>query len=124
MSANAWFKSFTITGAAGDKTIVKFTANRGEVAPATAATDKIAGVLALAATAVGEVVDVAMGGVHEVVAGGAIAAGDPLTTDANGAAVPAAFAAGAARHVIGKALVPAVAGDIFPYLVAPSVIAG
>ncbi len=124
MGANAEFKSFSITGAAGAKTIVKFTGNRGEVAPATAATDKIAGVIDLEATAAGQMVDVAIECLHEVVAGANIAAGDPLTSDANGKAVPATIAAGVTKHVFGKALVPAVAGDIFAYLVAPSVIAG
>jgi len=124
MTALAKFLPLSATGAMAANTIVRFTANRGEVTPATAATDKIAGVLALGASAAGDMVDVAYEGVHEVVAGGTIAAGDPLTTNASGQAIVATFAAGQMRHVIGFALVPAVAGDVFRFQIQRQVIAG
>lgn len=123
-AANAVHKSFVATAAISAKHLVKFTANAGEVAPATAATDKLAGVADLGATVSGEMVDVAIGGMDEVVAGGNIAAGDKLTSDANGKAVVATFAAGVTTHVVGVALAPGVDGDLISYLVAPSVIAG
>jgi hypothetical protein len=122
-ATNDWFLTFKAAGAVGARRVTKFTANRGEVALATAVTDKLAGVCDLGAAAAGDMIDAAMGGRHEVVAGGVVAAGDKLTTDANGAAVVAAPVLGSVVHVFGVALAPAVAGDVFPYLVAPSVIA-
>lgn len=107
------------------KTIVKFTGNADEVAPATAATDPIAGVVDMGATAAGQMVDVAYGDIFEVTAGGAFAAGDPLTANAAGRAVAAAKIAGQVVRVIGVARVAAAAdGDIVDFLVAPSFIAG
>lgn len=124
MSANAQHKSFFITGALGAGLLVAFTANRGEVAAATAATQKIAGPIDLASKAAGDMVDVPMLGVSKVKIGGNVAAGDKLTSDANSKAVVAAFAAGQTRYVFGEALEPGVADDIIWYRVAPSVIAG
>lgn len=123
-AANATHKSFVVSAAVTAKRIVAFTANAGEVAPATAATDKLAGVADLGATAAGQIVDVPITGESEVTAGGNIAAGDKLTTDGFGRAVAATFGVGVAKHVIGVALAPGVAGDLVPYLVALSVIAG
>lgn len=123
-AANAVHYTFFTTGPIASKRIAKFTANPREVSPAAAATDKLAGVVDFAATAAGQPVDIAVGGVDEVQAGGNIAAGDPLTSDANGKAVVATYTAGVTKHVIGKALAPAVDGEIVPYVVAPSVIAG
>lgn len=105
------------------KTIVKFTAVRNEVAPATAGTDALAGVADMGAAS-GDMVDIAYGDIFEVVAGGPIAAGDPLTADAQGRAVKAVKSAGVTVHVIGYARVPAVAGDIFDFIVARGVIVG
>ncbi|MCC3246146.1 DUF2190 family protein [Methylocystis sp. WRRC1] len=124
MSASPCFKSFSITAAAAAKTIVKYTSNRGEVAPATAATDKIAGVIDMGATGAGQMVDVAIDDVHEVTLGGTVAAGDPLTSDANSKAVAATFTSGQMKHVIGFALVSGVAGDVIPFQVSKGVIAG
>lgn len=124
MSANAQHKSFSITAALAGYLLVAFTANRGEVAPATAATQKIAGPIDLGADAVGAMVDVPMSGIAKVRLGGNVAAGDKLTADANSKAVAAAFAAGQTRYVFGEALEPGVADDIIWYRVAPSVIAG
>jgi hypothetical protein len=112
------------TGAIPAKTIVKFTGNPDEVAPATAATDPLAGVVDLGATLAGQMVDVAYGDVCEVVAGGAIAAGDPLTANAAGRAVAAVKVAGQTVRVIGFAKAAAVDGDIVDFIVAPSLIVG
>jgi hypothetical protein len=124
MGANAEFKSFRATADIAPNTIVKFTANPGEVAPATAATDKIAGVTDSVAVKAGQMVDVAIEGCLPVKAGGVIAAGDPLTADASSKAVAAAFAEGVMKFVVGRALAPAVADDLVLFQVAPSVIAG
>jgi hypothetical protein len=124
MSANAEFKSFKAAADIAPNSIVKFTANAGEVAPATAATDKIAGVTDSVAVSAGQMVDVAIEGILPVKAGGNIAAGDPLTANANSKAVAATFTAATMKFVIGRALAPAVADDLVLFQVAPSVIAG
>ena len=125
MSANAEFWPFKAVAAIPAFTIVKGTANAGEATPATAATDKILGVSDSVGQSAGNMVDVAIEGVHKVTAGAAFDAGDMLMSDAQGRAIRALFAAASTRHVIGKALAPAVAaGDIVAFLVSPSVIAG
>lgn len=60
-----------------------------------------------------ERMDIVTSGLVEVVAGGTIAAGAPVTSDANGAAVAAAPAAGVNARVLGYAHEAAVSGDIF-----------
>jgi hypothetical protein len=125
MSANAKFWPFKAAVAVAAFTIVRGTANAGEATPATAATDKILGVADSVPQAAGNMVDVAIEGIHKVVAGAAFDAGDMLMTDTQGRAIRAVFAAGQTRHVIGKALAPAVAaGDIVAFLVSPSAFAG
>lgn len=125
MSSPALFKSFAAAAAIAAKSFVKFTANRMEVAQASAATDRLAGPADLAALAAGDMVDVALDGLAEVTCGAvAIAAGDKITSDANGLAKTAALVAGQTVHVAGVALVPAAPGDVFAYLVDHSVIVG
>jgi hypothetical protein len=124
MSFNTQHLSFSITAALGPNRIAAYTANRGEVAPATAATQKLAGAVDLGADAAGQMVDVEIGGIGKVRLGGVVAAGDPITSDANSKGVAASFAAGQTRYVIGFAIEPGVADDIIRYRVAPSVIAG
>lgn len=61
----------------------------------------------------GERMDIATEGLVEVVAGGTITAGAPVTSDANGAAVAAAPSAGTNQRVLGFAHEAAASGDIF-----------
>ncbi|MFT4099044.1 MAG: DUF2190 family protein [Rhodoblastus sp.] len=125
MSNPATLKTFFAAGVVAAKSFVKATANRWECAQASAATDKIVGPSDLGAVSVGDAVDVPVDGVAEVTCGAvAIAAGDPITSDANGLAVTAAKVVGQTVHVAGFALVPAAPGDIFPFQVSPSVIVG
>lgn len=125
MSSPALYKSFIAAGVVAPKSFVKFTANRWEAAQASAATDKLAGVSDLGAAAAGEIMDVPLDGVSEVTCGAvAIAAGDPITSDANGLAKTAVLVAGQTVHVAGFALVPAAPGDVFPFQVDRSVIVG
>ena len=122
MSNQADFKSFTAAGAIKAKSLVKYTTNRWEAAQASAATDKLAGVGDLAASA-GQMVDVAQCDNFEVTCGAvAIAAGAPVTADADGLAITAVAVAGQTIHYVGFAQVPAVPGDIFPVLLARGVI--
>lgn len=64
-------------------------------------------------------VDVCMGGLPEVEAGGALAAGDPITSDADGKAVKA-DATG--QRLLGFAMTGAAAGDIITYQFAPGIL--
>ena len=74
---------------------------------------------------IGAPVDICRGGLPEVLFGGVVNAGDPLTSDANGHAIaPAIPAPGQSVHIVGFAEQAAVAGDIGLYLHAPGIIAG
>ena len=84
---------YNAEGAINAYSIVKPGASGG-VLQAGAATDKLLGVTTEIAAASGDNCDVQVEGVVLVKAGGAIAAGDPLTSDASGNAVTAAPAAG------------------------------
>jgi hypothetical protein len=122
MSANSISRSYVAAGAIGARLITKYTNNRAEVAQASAATDRLAGVTELGAAALGDVVDVVRAGMDKVTAGGNVAAGDLLTSDANGKAIKAVGGAGQTVFVIGQAEEPGVANDIIHYTTAPSVI--
>ncbi len=111
-------KNFTASGAIGHRRLVKFTANDGEVALATAATDAIAGVTDFpSGAASGERIDVVLFGQAEVVAGGNLAPGALFTAGAGGVAVAAAPAAGVNASTGGIVLAGAVSGDFVRALV-------
>lgn len=119
------FKGFLAEAAIGKNRICKFGSSDGAVLLATGSTDKSIGVSDGAGDAVaGDTVDVKLDGLHEVVLGAAVTRGDPLTSDANAAAITAAPAAGVNAYTIGRALVSGVAGDIIPYFAVPGVIQG
>ncbi len=119
------FKGFNAEAAIGKNRIVKCGTADGNVVLATGASDVSIGVADGAGdAAIGDMVDVALGGFHEVILGGTVTRGDPLTSDANAAAVKAAPAAGANAYVVGRALVSGVAGDIIPYYATLGVIQG
>lgn len=109
---NPHVKTFVASGAIGHRRLVKFTANDGEVALATAATDKIAGVTDFPSGAPsGGRIDVVMFGPAEVVAGGNITPGALITAGAAGVALAAAPAAGTSVTTAGFSMVGAVSGD-------------
>lgn len=83
---------------------------------ATAATDALMGTSDDLGTQANGRVDVCMGGLPEVEAGGTLAAGDPITSDAEGKAVKAEAAG---NRIIGFAMISASAGDIIPYQFSP-----
>lgn len=86
------------------------------VKQAAAATDALLGTTDELGKQANGRVDVCLSGLPEVEAGGALAAGDPLTSDAGGKAVKAT--AGGSR-IIGFALTSAAAGDVVTYICAP-----
>lgn len=105
--------------------LVKLGAADQTVILSTSASDKSIGVSSpLITAATGAVVDVAIGGVAEVIAGGTVTRGDRITSDANGAGVTAAPAAGTNNFVVGIALESAVSGDVFSVLLVPQVFQG
>lgn len=102
------------TGGVTENNIVKVTTGQ-KVALASAVSDPVIGVAEYTAAA-GETVSVQVTGVARVKAGGVIAAGDPITTDASAQAVKAAPAAGTNNVVIGRALSAAASGDLVDVL--------
>lgn len=98
-------------------TIVKWDAVDFQVITAAAATDKIAGVSVPNVTApVGQRVDVIKSGIAQVVLGGVVTRGDPITSNATGQGVLAAPAAGVNNRIVGYAEKSGVANDIIPVL--------
>lgn len=122
---NPHIKNFVASGAVGHQVQVKFTANDGEVAVATAPTDKIAGVTDCpGGVANGGRVDVILFGPAKVKCGGTITPGAAITAGAAGVAVAAAPAAGVNANIAGRLLVNAVNGDIAEAFVNPGTIQG
>lgn len=118
-------RAFKASGAITNRRYVKWTATAGVVAMATAATDKIAGVVDFPGGAAdGETVDVVLFGPAEIDAGGTFAAGDNLVADASGKAVVAAPGAGVNNFTGGRGMYPAVNGDRVEVFVNPSNLQG
>lgn len=119
------FKTKTAGGAIAAYRIVALTTTDNQVVQAAAATAALCGVTQqLGADAAGDPVDIAKGGLPEVTLGGIVAAGDPLTADAEGKAIKAAPAAGSNVRIIGFAEVAGIAGDRIPFQFAPGVMQG
>lgn len=113
-------KNYTAEAAIAAYRIVKFGAADGGVLQAAAVGDKLIGVTdRLAAAVSGDRIDVTRSGIAEVQYGGAVAAGDLLTSDADGKAVVAAPAAGANVRIIGVAEVAGVLDDIGSMAIEP-----
>jgi hypothetical protein len=118
-------RNFTAGGTVGDRLLVKPHSTAGQVVIAAAAGDLIIGVSAQpSGAASGQPIDVQLTGVADVLAGGTIAAGGPVTANNAGKAVAAAPAAGANARVAGFALTAAADGDIIPVLLAPHTMQG
>jgi hypothetical protein len=117
-------KSFVTGGAVTKYRLVKFDSTDGVVVHAAAAADLAIGVAAEIGAASGERVDVHLGGIALVEAGGTIARGAKVTAGTAGVAVAAAPAQGANAQVIGIAMVTAASGDIIPMLISPSTMQG
>jgi prophage tail gpP-like protein len=100
--------------------LVKFDGTTAaQVIQATAASSVTIGVSDLGADAAADMLDVIIDGIATVEAGGTIAQGDPVTSDANGKAVVAAPAATVTARIIGFAMEGAVSGDLFGVRIAP-----
>ena len=99
-------------------TIVKISADF-TVVPCTSATDRSIGVTTEIDASSGERVDVYRDDFAYVVLGGTVVAGDPLTSDSNGAAVKSTPAATVTNCVVGFAETDGVAGDVIKAYIQP-----
>lgn len=119
-------KSFVAGSAIAAWTLVKPGGTAGQVVPCAAATDFIIGVCVQPwGAASGDRVDVAVGDIVDVVAGAAVVAGAPITSDASARAVTAAPSAGSNVRIIGVAYEAAdAAGTIFRVIYSPGLMQG
>lgn len=113
------YKQYVAAAAIAPYRIVVPGAAAGTVQQAAAASGKSFGVSWDVGPLTGERVEVCHAGMHLVEAGGAFAASDPLTSDANGRAV---LANTAGQRVVGISQEAAVAaGDLVQVLISPHV---
>lgn len=119
MGINQLFRGRVAEAAVEAYRIVKPGATVGGVVKASAATDKIIGTSDELDHITGEMVDVAVGPVPFVRLGGTVAAGDMLTSDANGKAIATTTAG---NRYIGFAEAAGVVDDVIPYHRAPGLI--
>lgn len=121
---DGYMKSVTAATDIGPCLLAAWTGTRNQVTLATAATAPLAGPIDTMGAKAGALCDVQLTDVADLKAGGTIAAGDPITSDANGKAVKAVKVNGATVYCVGFAQEPAVADDVFPVLIAPFLIVG
>lgn len=118
-------KSLTATTAIPARTLVKYGAADGTGVPAVDGAAFIAGVSSNIDTAIGERCSVfKTGNIADVIYGGNVARGDPLTADASGRAIKAVPSTGANVFIAGYAEVSGVANDIGSIEIAPGVMQG
>lgn len=118
-------KSYLAQAQIGPYLIVKDGTADGTVTPATAATDKPKGVSVPTITVPsGQRADVVLDGIAQVVLGGTVTRGDPITANATGQGVLAAPGAGVNNHIVGFAEVSGVANDVIPVRLARGVMQG
>jgi hypothetical protein len=110
-------KKNTSGGALAKGTIVKLKAADDEIEAASGVTDELYGVTRHQADD-GEWVEILVYGVAIVVAGGTIARGNRLTTDASGNAVAAAPATGVNNSILGLANRAAASTELFEVVLA------
>jgi hypothetical protein len=117
-------KNYTAGGTIPAYTIVKWDSSDGSVVAASAAADYLMGVTMGMATVSTDRVDVIKSGIADVLYGGTITRGAPVTADSNGKAVVAAPSAGSNVRIIGFAEVSAASGDIAPININPGIMQG
>lgn len=113
MPVNSDFRGRAAEGGIGRFRIIKPGAGVKSAVLAAGPTDKLLGTSDELAHVAGEQVDLAVGPVPFVVLGCNVAAGDALTSDANGAAITTTTTG---NRIIGFAEIGGVAGDEIPYL--------
>lgn len=119
MTSKVFTKSFRAAAAMAGYLIAKHSAANGTVELATGNTDPLIGAVDSLGVDAGDLADFNLGGAGQVRYGGNVAAGDPLTADANSKAIKALPANSTQVRIIGFALVAGVADDIGEYFIAP-----
>lgn len=119
MGINSDFRGFAAEAAVASHRIVRPGATAGTVVQASAATDKLLGTSDELDHTIGEMVDLSLGRVPQVRLGGTVAAGDLLTSDANGKAVATTTPG---HRYIGIAERAGVLDDVITYHRAPGLI--
>lgn len=118
-------KSLEATTLVPARRLVTMGAADGTGIPATGSAAFIYGVSSELDTAIGERISIhSVGNIADVVYGGAVTRGDPLTADAQGRAIAATPAAGANAFIVGFAEVSGVLGDIGSVIVTPGRVQG
>lgn len=100
-------------------TIAKPGADDDTFSIASSATDALLGIFQHVTSAAGDAVELMLDDISQIVYGGTITRGDPLTSDANGKAVKAV----AGQNIIGYATISGVANDIGFCLISPQILA-
>jgi hypothetical protein len=117
-------KSYEAGAAINPSRIVKSGAADNKAIQATDGASSIIGVSVENVTsASGETVDVIRSGIAFVELGDTVTRGQYLKADANGKGVPADLDAGETVHVVGRAEISGVSGDIIPVFVSPAAVA-
>ena len=119
MAINSDFRGRLAEAAVERFRIVKIGAAVGSCIKASSPTDKLLGTSDELAHVTGEMVDVAVGPVPFVKLGGTVAAGDALTSDANGKAVATTTIG---HRIIGFAENAGVLDDEISYLRSPGIV--
>ena len=118
------YKQFTAESAVAANLIVKSGSTDDYVAQAAASTDYLMGISGNVAGSAAERIDIIKEGVADVVFGGTVTRGQPLTSDASGRAITAAPGAGVNARIIGFAEVSGVVGDIGSVFLSPGIMQG
>jgi hypothetical protein len=124
MNSPTLIKSYTAGAACRARRIATIGAADLQVVEAGAAAIVCLGVFDSLDAATGDFTDVIHLGTSEVLLGGPVTRGARLTSDASGAAITAAPAAGTNIGVVAFALASGVAGDIIPAFIQPHVLQG
>ncbi|UGA45964.1 hypothetical protein HU230_0007975 [Bradyrhizobium quebecense] len=119
-----FIRSYQCSADIPPNTIVKFSdaANSSKVASGAAAADALWGISDRMGGLSGGMADIVIGGLAELKLGGPVAAGDPITSDANGNGIKCVAAAGVVKRVICFAEEPGVLGDVIKVKVAISLL--
>jgi hypothetical protein len=116
-------KSFTAETAIAKRRIVSFGTQDGHVVQSTSDTG-ILGVSGIRGAEAGGPVDVYLSEMQGVECGANVNAGDYITADADGKAIPAAPAEGEQMQVVGRAMESGPLGAILTILIQPQQITG
>lgn len=119
-----FIRAYPVAAAIAGCLIVRFSdaANSQTVGVSSANSQALLGVSDRMGAEIGGMLDVHRDGLAPVQLGGTVAAGDPLTSDANGKAIKAVAAAGATIRIVGWADQPGVANDIIDAFISPGIL--